>query len=88
MLREFKKDSAEFGPMLGKGTWQAKKTALKTWVNISCPTCGASGGLTHDVAADGTVFPSVACPFDCPFHEYIRLVGWNLGAINFKGQSV
>jgi hypothetical protein len=49
-----------------------KKTAF-FW----CPDCGALGNLVgHDIAADGTVTPSVLLP-DCGFHETgIRLVGW------------
>ena len=30
----------------------------------------------HTIALDGTVTPSVGCPI-CPFHEHIKLSGWN-----------
>lgn len=32
----------------------------------------------HEIAADGTVTPSVVCNQDgCDFHEHIRLIGWD-----------
>jgi hypothetical protein len=30
----------------------------------------------HRIAADGTVSPSLVCPYYCGFHDYVRLVGW------------
>lgn len=31
----------------------------------------------HAVAPDGTVTPSVVCPYDnCGFHEMVKLEGW------------
>ena len=55
------------------GQWRVISGAV--WV--SCPTCGQVGTLDHEVAADGTVSPSLVCPRDgCAFHEYVRLAGW------------
>ena len=41
-------------------------------------TKGHEGLLTdHDIAADGTVTPSVVCTEeDCGFHDWVKLVGW------------
>ena len=31
----------------------------------------------HEIAADGTVSPSLVCPEDgCDFHEFVKLEGW------------
>ena len=44
-------------------------------------TKGHEGLLTdHDIAADGTVTPSVVCTEeDCGFHDWVKLVGWERG---------
>jgi hypothetical protein len=35
-------------------------------------------GKIHRIAADGTVSPSYVCSVrGCPFHEFVRLVGWD-----------
>jgi hypothetical protein len=45
---------------------------------VICPKCGESAALHHDIADDGTVRPSLVCPFDgCGYHEYIRLLDWD-----------
>lgn len=53
-----------------------KKTAWgdKTVYIVKCPGCGREYPLDHEVAADGTVTPSVECP-TCPFHDNVRLGG-------------
>lgn len=30
----------------------------------------------HTIAADGTVTPSMVCPYGCAYHECIRLDDW------------
>ncbi len=52
---------------------------------IACPKCGKSAALwiernykkvgqNHSIAEDGTVSPSVVCPYaPCDFHEFVRL---------------
>lgn len=45
-------------------------------VTIRCPN-GHFALLDHEIADDGTVSPSVVCPWDgCGFHEFIRLLDW------------
>jgi hypothetical protein len=35
------------------------------------------GKRVHTVADDGTVSPSLVCPFaPCTFHEFVKLEGW------------
>ena len=45
---------------------------------VACPGCGQLASLSeHAIAADGTVSPSLICPYDgCSFHEWVRLEGW------------
>jgi len=58
----------------------AKKGIPNTyWAELCCPGCGkvALLGRNHTVDANGTVHPSVVCPFPpCTFHEFIALDGW------------
>lgn len=35
------------------------------------------GLATHSIDEDGTVSPSVVCPYGCGFHEFIKLEGWD-----------
>ena len=37
-----------------------------------------SGIKTHRISEDGIVTPFVVCDQGCGFHEYIKLVGWEL----------
>lgn len=57
------------------------------YITFSCPDCGGLGnignlsqakfGSGHKVAPDGTVTPSVVCPYDeCGFHDHVRLADW------------
>ena len=44
---------------------------------LSCPKGHIASLRDHSIAADGTVAPSVVCPWaDCTFHEMVRLVDW------------
>ncbi len=44
---------------------------------VGCPTCGQSSALDHEIAADGTVTPSLVCARSgCKFHDHVKLVGW------------
>jgi hypothetical protein len=48
---------------------------------VVCPRCKRGASLSHDgghtIAVDGTVSPSLVCPYDgCDWHVYARLEGW------------
>lgn len=56
------------------GTWWL---AGDEYVGVACPTCKAWATLDHDVAADGTVTPSLICPYQpCTFHDMVKLEDW------------
>lgn len=59
------------------GTWKGLGTPNGRSASFTCPN-GHVGTLSdHDIAADGSVTPSVVCSYDgCDFHEYIQLEGW------------
>lgn len=59
------------------GTWKGLKTIKGRSASFTCPN-GHIGTLSdHDIAEDGSVSPSVVCPYEnCGFHEFIRLEGW------------
>ncbi len=48
-------------------------------------TCPNGHGMTlkgHAVGSDGTLYPSVVCPYpDCNFHEFSYLADWTFGAL-------
>jgi len=46
--------------------------------SVSCPNCGKVASLSdHAIGAGGYVTPSLICPFDCSFHDYVQLDGWD-----------
>lgn len=65
------------------GSWKGLALPLGTGyvrsASFTCPSCGRVCSLSdHQIAEDGTVAPSVVCPYmDCDFHEFIRLEGWD-----------
>lgn len=47
-------------------------------VTISCPGCGVSSALTHEVAPNGAVVGIWPCPNEaCPASDYLLLDGWD-----------
>ena len=63
---------------LPPGTWTKVILDDKVTAKIACPNCGYKAFLDHDIAEDGTVNPSVVCPFNgCSFHQWIILEGWH-----------
>jgi len=58
-------------------SWQGGQTPTGKTALFCCPN-GHIGSLSdHDIAADGTVSPSVVCSKEgCNFHEFIQLVDW------------
>ena len=52
-------------------------------IAVCCPGCGhivtisLRAGSGHTIDPDGTVMPSLVCPFDtCDFHEFVKLADW------------
>ena len=76
---EFKRDTV-LGRWEGDlGSWRGLKVGLHhRSASVTCPNCGRTATLTdHDIAADGTVTPSLVCPHGgCGFHDHVKLVGW------------
>ncbi len=74
---------ASSGAAKGLAWWDANG-----WVLVRCPNGhvhtlmhpGPHRKLSHDVAADGTIAPSLVCPGtgknDCDWHVFARLEGW------------
>lgn len=59
----------------GPWWWPARLDGELTAV-VACPA-GHTAHIDHDVAADGTVTPSLVCPEeDCGWHVFGRLIGW------------
>jgi len=62
--------------------WQRVIINGKLEVWLTCPLCGLQSLLDHDIAADGSITPSVVCPgvtssgTSCTWHEVIKLEGW------------
>ena len=62
------------------GVWKGVRRVDGTRsASISCPKCGQPASLSdHTIADDGTVPPSLVCPYDgCEFHDYVTLKDWN-----------
>lgn len=60
------------------GQWRSGTRDGRRTATVSCPDCGRSASLSdHEIRADGTVTPSLVCPFDdCDFHAWVKLEGW------------
>ncbi len=59
------------------GTWKGAATETKRSAMVTCPGCGREMSLTgHYIFYDGKVTPSLVCPFDCGFHDWITLENW------------
>lgn len=53
-------------------TLDGRKTAI-----VACALCGQHAYLCHEIAADGTLSPSLVCPADgCAWHVFAKLDGW------------
>lgn len=63
-------------PGVYRTAWNADKSQRSA--SVACPDCGRTASLSgHDIADDGTVTPSVVCPYEgCSFHDYVKLEGW------------
>lgn len=67
-----------------KGAWarrvveepEGSGTKLAT-AAVSCPVCGEVASLRgHAIGAGGYVTPSLVCPNDCGFHDFVQLAQW------------
>ena len=73
---------------MAKGEWRETKHPVSGVRSAlaCCPGCGKicslldhTIGNSEDAAGPefaGLVVPSLVCPFDCGFHEFVRLVDW------------
>jgi len=72
--------STTFWP--ARGHWVFRVRDGKATASFACPACGDVGSLlTHDIAANGLVTPSVMCNgvvngTKCAYHERIQLSEW------------
>lgn len=61
-------------------TWKQVRATDGTIQPLISDSNGDYFGLaSHKILPDGTVKPSVVCPYGngCNFHEFIKLVGWD-----------
>lgn len=73
MITFTKTEAKDFSDMK-PGQWFKTSTGNAI---IACPKCGKYAELNHTIALDGTVSPSLVCPFSpCDFHDYGNLEGW------------
>ena len=52
------------------------------WAIVCCPGCQRllTIGHNHKVTANGTVRPSLVCPYEgCNFHRFVQLDAWAHG---------
>jgi hypothetical protein len=77
------RDTAEVFGDNTRGTWRPLKTPEGPSATVCCLECGGSSTLTvHTIAADGTVTPSLGCPWQmkgepaCGWHVFVKLEGW------------
>ncbi len=70
------------------GSWFLLGEAPLRVVCVRCAACGRDStlhhlhdGSGHQIAADGTVHPSIVCPHaGCSWHVWGRLDGWSADA--------
>lgn len=66
--------------VMHKGEWRGAAAGDRSAL-VCCPGCGKISSLTdHTIDPDGSVYPSLVCPFDiCDFHELVKLADWKPG---------
>ena len=65
--------------VMRKGEWRGgQKTGSERTALVCCPGCGRISTLSkHTIDPDGTVTPSLVCPFPhCDFHDMVKLADW------------
>ena len=72
------------GPWPGQGEYVRIIQDGKATARLGCPGCGTISPMSdHEIAADGSVTPSVGCPNDCGYHEVgVILEEWKGPPIN------
>jgi hypothetical protein len=72
-----------------KGTYRVWDRGTHVRVNLSCPGCGNTQGLSHSIDAEGNINPSLVCDVPpCNFHEYGKLDAWTYGPIDDTGRKL
>lgn len=64
--------------VIDKGEWRGGRCedGHRT-ATVACPRCGRIASLSnHTIFSDGAVSPSLVCPRDCGFHEFVQLADW------------
>ncbi len=64
--------------VIPEGVYRRGRSDGRLTATVKCPDCGRWTSIAnHDIAADGTVSPSIVCPHGgCKFHAYVQLGGW------------
>ena len=65
--------------VMAKGEWRDVRGKYRTIsALVCCPGCGKINSLgDHTIDPDGTVTPSLVCPFDhCEFHDFVKIADW------------
>lgn len=57
-------------------TWGWLEDGTQRVVRLTCPNGHYALLDDHEIAGDGSVTPSVLCPWHCGFHDTVRLMGW------------
>ena len=84
------KEATRRDGVMAKGEWHGTKHPIsgKRSALVCCPGCGKICSLLDHTIGDkddaagpdleGKVMPSLVCPFDCGFHEFVKLERWRL----------
>jgi hypothetical protein len=70
--------ASALGKVAGWWIWTMRADGTNALIMLHC-SCGQNGEIRHEIAADGTVSPSVGCGWGCGFHVHARLEGWTGG---------
>lgn len=58
--------------------WRLLRDGDEISATVFCPNEHRATLTNHRIAPDGSVSPSVVCPFEaCGFHEHIQLAEWD-----------
>jgi len=69
-----------FDPNYKPLTWKGGRSRDSRTALVTCSNGHTSSLSDHSIADDGSVSPSLVCPYkNCNFHEFVRLDGWEKG---------